>query len=193
MRTPRCQSAGYTLMELIAVIMVIAAVASIALPEVGNFNAGLQLLAQASILTSDLRLARSWAISEQVYTRVVFNADLSSWVVQEHVSGGVPVIGEPSPALTVGQATDFLDVAAKWSNIDGDSREPDAMFQVEAIPAGAPAIFFRHDGMLVSHPSATGAPIGVKTVRFKTENGANMDVEITPNGALESTEFYSSD
>lgn len=185
---------GYTLMEIITVTLVIAVVASVTMPAADGFMTSQQVAAQASVLTGDVRYARSWAMSEQVFCRLVFSNEKLTWVVQEHCVGGEPHVGEPTTTWASEPANTYTADPLYWrSIIDYPEREVEGAFDVALTPDVNPtAIFFRPDGMMVSGASSNHAPIAVIKARF-TSGDIGVDVNISPNGALESMEYYSED
>ncbi len=64
-------AAGYTLMELLVVVAIMAVVAAVAVPELSASQPGLQAKAAARALAEALRAARQHAISTAAPARVV--------------------------------------------------------------------------------------------------------------------------
>ncbi|HNV72403.1 MAG TPA: prepilin-type N-terminal cleavage/methylation domain-containing protein, partial [Candidatus Ozemobacteraceae bacterium] len=126
---------GYTLMEMITVILVVAAVASVAMPAADGFRSQQQVNAQASVLVGDIRYARSWAMSEQGFCRLVFSNDKASWVVQEHCVAGDPVLGEPTTTWAGEPATTYTANPIYWrSIIEEPAREVEGAIDVQLTP-----------------------------------------------------------
>jgi Tfp pilus assembly protein FimT len=192
-RAARLSAKGYSLMEVLSVALIVAAVAAVLFPDSGEFFAMQKCAAQASILVSDIRLARSWSMVNQTYTRMIFSDDYTSWVVQEHtLTDGTPVVGLPTtPSDSVHQTYD--ENSTTWRSILDESARflSDGNTRVTVSPNSPPKIFFAPEGVLCSKPSISEPPIGCIKVQFNTGEVATMDVDISPAGALESTEFYS--
>lgn len=184
---------GYSLVEILTVVMIVSIVASITLPVAENFFSSQQLAAEGSNLTSDIRMARSNAMANQVFTRLIFKSDLSSWIVQELIdASGNPIVGEPTTADTVG-ATTYDENPSNWRSIlDGNAHAVDPSVEVSVTPNTAPAIFFGPQGILSSAPSANAPPIGLTTIQMML-GPADMTVTISPAGVLESEAWYSED
>jgi prepilin-type N-terminal cleavage/methylation domain-containing protein len=88
MRTARALSrAAFTLVEILIVILVLAIAAAIVIPNIGSANDS-QAIAAATILQSDMEVARSMAMNTQVPHSVVFSADVQSYKVVANYGGG---------------------------------------------------------------------------------------------------------
>jgi type II secretory pathway pseudopilin PulG len=180
-------------MEMLTVAIIVGIFAALVFPDSSTFFAMQKAASQASVLISDIRLARSWAMSNQSFTRLVFADDLSGWVVQEHTNAdGTPVIGEPVNPNDAAHTT-YADASTIWGTIiDGEAQyllEPD--IQVKVTPNVVPKVFFGPDGVLRSKPTMMAPPVGCLKIQFGKNDIATMDVDISPAGALESTEYYS--
>jgi prepilin-type N-terminal cleavage/methylation domain-containing protein len=88
MRTHKPLSwAGFTLVEIIIVVLVLAIAAAIVIPNIGSANDS-QATAAAAILQSDLEVARSMAMTTQAPHSVVFSSDRQSYKVVANYGGG---------------------------------------------------------------------------------------------------------
>jgi prepilin-type N-terminal cleavage/methylation domain-containing protein len=88
MRTHKPLSwAGFTLVEILIVILVLAIAAAIVIPNIGSANDS-QATAAAAILQSDLEVARSMAMTTQAPHSVVFSSDRQSYKVVANYGGG---------------------------------------------------------------------------------------------------------
>lgn len=63
---------GFTLIEILLVVVIIAIAATIAIPMIGS-TSGMQIQSAANIISADLEYAKSMAISRQKNYSVVFN------------------------------------------------------------------------------------------------------------------------
>jgi prepilin-type N-terminal cleavage/methylation domain-containing protein len=79
---------GFTLMELVLVLMIIAISAMIAAPKIGNFAKGRSLPNTALDLATTARWCRVMALNDGVEYRLNFDADAGSyWVSKDDGSG----------------------------------------------------------------------------------------------------------
>jgi Tfp pilus assembly protein FimT len=181
-------------MEILTVVILLSIILSVALPSADNFFVNQSVAAQAGVLVGDIRAARAWAMSNQVFTRLVFSVEEQAWVVQEVTdTTGEPIVGEPTEGLSAASATDIsgYDVQPTYwrSIIDDQNRTVDPKVTLSFTPATPAAVFFRPDGMLMSSPKAGSLPLGVQKVRFSQDDVA-VEVTITPAGAVESTAWF---
>ena len=82
------RSCGFTLIELIAVIIIITIAAMIAVPMLGS-SAGTQIRSAADLITSDLEYAKSMAISTQRTHTVIFDESAESYKITD-ANGVIP-------------------------------------------------------------------------------------------------------
>ncbi|NLI76276.1 MAG: hypothetical protein GX442_07535 [Candidatus Riflebacteria bacterium] len=185
--------AGFTFMDILSAIMIIAVVSSIAIPTISGFFATQQAASQAALLVNDVRLARATAIENQGYTRILFRADLTGWIVQELVDGsGLPVQTEGSVVFSEDPDI-YNETAPDWRSIlDGAARELDSETTLALSKAPPASIFFRYDGLIVNSPYYDALPIQVRRATF-TYGDAALQVDITPAGAVESVEYFRDD
>jgi len=188
---------GYTMMEILSVAMIVAAMASVALPSSDAFFSSQRVAAQGAVLTGDVRYARSCAMETQVYHRLVFSSDKTKWIVQRYCdAAGDDKPGEVDAAdigTTIGKSHYYEETNVKWQSVvEGDSREIEPTVELSFAPTTPRPIFFRPDGFLCDSPTFTGAPIGITTAKFKS-GPAEMQVDITAAGAIESMEWFDED
>ena len=193
-RIPLKLRAGFTVVELLAVAILIATIVDVVLPSSDAFFSNQKIAAQGAVLTSDVRYARSCAMETQVYHRLVFSSDKTKWIVQRYCdAAGNDKPGEVDAAdigTTIGKSHYYEETNVKWQSVvEGDSREIEPTVELEFQPTTPRPIFFRPDGFLADSPTFTGAPVGITTVKFKS-GPAEMQVDITAAGAIESLEWF---
>ena len=71
----RSRQQGFTLVEMISVLVIVAIILSIAIPAVTNLVKASALSSAAREVSNTLSLARQYAITHRTYTRVVFLYD----------------------------------------------------------------------------------------------------------------------
>ena len=71
----RKHSPGFTVIELIVVLAVVAICLAIAMPDIATFSSGYKLKAVAREVASDLQLARLLAVKENKNFRVIFGSN----------------------------------------------------------------------------------------------------------------------
>lgn len=182
---------GYTLMEILAIISILAAAASVAGTSISSFFSSQQATAMATELAGDIRMARSTAISQGSYTRIAFNADRSAWVVQElRDAGNNLIVGIPTLMPSGSMLNDFAIEPTNWRTIiDGESREVPPEVTVTSTPSTTPTIFFNPDGTIREAISPAAPPLGVVSIHFNY-GPATCSVDIMPFGVVESVFSY---
>ncbi|QDT66974.1 GspH/FimT family pseudopilin [Calycomorphotria hydatis] len=73
--------AGFTMMELVITIGVLAVIVAVVLPAAATVN-GRSVSAAGRVLTSDLRLARSMALRHNASVAVVFDLDENKYLIE---------------------------------------------------------------------------------------------------------------
>lgn len=71
------QAAGYTLVEVLTAVGVLAIVSVMAYPQLSSYGAQYRLGAAANQLAFDLARARMKAVGENMYTRITFGSSVS--------------------------------------------------------------------------------------------------------------------
>jgi len=90
MKKQDLKSSGFTIIELIAVVVIIAIAALIAIPMMSSAS-GTQLRSAANMIAADLEYAKSMAISRQKTYKVIFDKNTESYQIWDEAS----VIGHP--------------------------------------------------------------------------------------------------
>ncbi|MFZ2958659.1 MAG: prepilin-type N-terminal cleavage/methylation domain-containing protein [Candidatus Ozemobacteraceae bacterium] len=175
-------SRGFTLMEIMATISIVAVFSSIALPATDNFMSGARATAEAATLVGDIRLGRYEAIrSQQVNRMNLGKLAIANIYTLETFTKDV----ESNPtSVDVGNP-------ANWANLLEIPRRELSPEVVITNSSNLNTLFFRPDGMIVSSwtPQSPGLPISPVTIQFNYGN-ATMTVMISGCGALTSEEYY---
>lgn len=108
MRT-RGHSAGFTLLEMLVVLAIIAAASLMAMAAFGGGMRGMQLRSSAKEIAAQLRFARAVAISTGEPQDVVIDPQGRSWRGAKGRSGSLP--GEGEVVFTGAAAGQFADTA----------------------------------------------------------------------------------
>ena len=108
MRT-RGRSAGFTLLEMLVVLVIIAAASLLAMAAFGGGMRGMQLHSSAKEIAAQLRFARAVAISTGEPQDVVIDPRGRSWRGAKGRSGSLP--GEGDVVFTGAGAAQFADAA----------------------------------------------------------------------------------
>lgn len=183
-RPPR-RRAAYTLMEILAVLSIIAIMASITLPAMDGFFASQRLSAEANTFIQNVRMAQYLALETSVYHRLYFLPDGSGYQLSSYVqpSGWVQT-------TVIQNVTDALNPAStNWVDITGmGTVEIDTLVSFKP-PAGVSMIFFRPDGLLVRTPEYEADPVPDCIASFSFGQ-RDLTVNVTPVGIRASEEFY---
>jgi len=172
-------------MEILAVLSIIAIMASITLPAMDGFFASQRLAAEANTFIQNVRMAQYLALETATYHRIYFLPDGSGYQLSSYVrpSGWV----HPTAVQSVADA--LLPTSVNWTDITGmGTVEIDPMVSFKP-PAGVSMIFFRPDGMLVKTPEYEADPVPDCIASFSFSQ-KDLTVNITPVGIRASEEFY---
>lgn len=107
----RCNQAGFTLIEMIVVIVIMGFIAGLVLVRQPWHSAGLNTEATVRALTSALRLARSRAIAQDRDVSVVTTGDGFA------VDGGAPWLLPPGEALGASQVIFMPDGGSSGTTV----------------------------------------------------------------------------
>ena len=176
--TPR---GGFTLIEIVMVVSLVAVVSSIGVPAADSFMASQRAGAEAKTFLADVRYARYEAMRTQQYHRLVLS-ELASQNTYK-----VEVFIEPTEnVITQAMVAD----PAKWlSTLDSDKR---ALSADVSVTLGNPGtIYFSPQGTLLENwvPGGYDLAILSRNVGFNYGN-ATATITLSGFGGLSSDEYY---
>ena len=176
---------GFTLMEALACILIIAIVSDISLPAINNFHASERCKAEASQLVSYIRQAKYQAMQENSLYRLLFINTNYSYAIQKYI-GTKPYVEHPdfSTAFDTIEVTD-----ASWESVaDTDEIEFNPSIEIEFNPSLATeskeikVIYFKPDGYLYSSSTQL---LSENNIVFKY-GSAGVEVQINALGVISS-------
>jgi len=161
---------GFTLLELMLTIGIMAILAAIAIVQVGGAQVAMRGDSGMRVIVAQLNLAREMAIAQRRTMQVQFLGTNAMRVVRNDV-----------PAGTTRMASMVLEGGVQFQLVAGVPDTPDAFGRNTAVDFGnAPSILFNGDGMLVD---PAGNPIN-GTIFLSINNRATSVRAITVLGAI---------
>ncbi len=177
---------GFTMVEIICVIIIIGIVSSIALPAIDNFRASDRCKAEASILVNYIRQAKYQAMQDNCFNRIVFASseddDPNVFKVQTYEGNADTLRGAMSDNNN-------------WASIaDEEEVTIEAAVEVDLGDFGCKdkTIYFKPDGFIYEHNGNAGNEetiISEQRVVFKYGNSA-VAVDINALGVISSEAIY---
>jgi len=157
----RCFSRGFTLIELIVTVTILAVLATLALPSFQAILANAQIRTAAQGLHDGLQFARAEAI--RLNTRVIFTKNTASgWTVSRE---------SPSATLQVRPGSEGSAVAT-----------------VAVVPSAATKVTFNSLGQVVVNADGSGSisqlDVDVPTSVISAEQSKELRVTVSGGGAI---------
>ena len=75
---------GFTIVEVMCVLVIISIVSSIAMPAINNFHSAERCKAEASVLVSYIRQAKYQAMQDNCVNRLIFSPEGSAFKIQKY-------------------------------------------------------------------------------------------------------------
>lgn len=111
-RTTMKKSSGFTLIELMVVVAILAVVVAIAAPSFGDLQKDSRLDSAAKNLNSAIRLARSEAIAKNAFVRVEIEDESVTVCRRDDTAAACPAIGDVNTFRTLDVGFRDLEVAS---------------------------------------------------------------------------------
>lgn len=202
---------GFTLMEVMACMVIISIVSSITLPAINNFRSSDRVKAEAQLLVSAIRHAKYTALQDNVLIRIIFNQDGSCFKEQLFTADGTEE-NEGALSSTVEEIilNDYANILAEkdssnyeygydWSTL-GDTEETEFNPSTEVdisdflglggvIGDVGGVLYFKPDGYIYTD---AGNKISEIRIIFKHGNSA-LAVDINALGVIASEAFLRTD
>lgn len=156
---------GFTIVELLIVIAVIAAVALIAIPNIIGMMPDYRLRSAAHDLFSNFQKAKLEAVKRNVDTAICFSA--SGYTVFVDTDGDF-VADAGEPVVVAVNWTEYKDVSVTLANVTFDNS------------SGQPCIAFRPDGI----PEDNGGGVANGSAPLDNTNGKTTSVVISQAGSI---------
>ncbi len=197
---------GFTLMEVMACMIIISIVSSITLPAIDNFHSSDRVKADAQLLVSAIRHAKYTALQDNVLIRIIFNEDGSCFKEQLFIDEGDE---ENEGATTTDMSTlisnDYANLLAEKSESDyedgyywasiGDTEETEFSSGTEVDLSDFSStivnqvLYFKPDGYIYTSGDQKCSEL---RVIFK-RGGAALAVDINALGVIASEAFSRND
>ena len=175
-RRAKCRSRGFTLLELLVVVLIIGTVTALAVPQAMIAVRGYRLHGSASALAGQISVTRFRATSQFTPYRLNILAAARSFQLQRMTTAyAVPTGGDPQESLTQILSRGVSYVATN----PGTPQRPGTITN----DAGTTAFYFNTRGVPVT---ATGAPVtnGGYAVYLQNEDDLYDAVTITIGGRI---------
>lgn len=139
---------GFSLAEMLVVVAILAIVAAIVIPNIGSAGDS-QAVSAASVLKSDIEVARSLALTTQQPHSVLFSPDRQSYKVVANYTGGDyatavaiahPVVAMKSFVVNLSALNGMSDVTVVSVSFDGATY---VTFNAQGDPSWAGSVTLR--------------------------------------------------
>lgn len=120
MRTKSINQNGFSLIEMLMVVAIMAIVAAIAIPFFGGFLANRDLKSAARDIVGDVYELRQRAISENTWYQITFDQGANSYNLQKCANTGSPC-GNFNDMITKKPSAFRIDISLSNVNINGGS------------------------------------------------------------------------
>ncbi|MDD5668975.1 MAG: prepilin-type N-terminal cleavage/methylation domain-containing protein [Candidatus Omnitrophica bacterium] len=109
--------AGFTLIEVIMVIVIVGILAGMAIPRFDSFY-GMKMESAAKKMITDIRYVQQIAVSRHTNTRIVFNPGNDTYTAQEETSPGSGTWNSITDPYTRSNLTMNFHADAQYGGID---------------------------------------------------------------------------
>jgi len=143
---------GFTMMEIMTAMAIIAVVSSIVLPGAANFYSSERIKAVAEVMVQNIRMAKYRAMQEQALHRLIFSPTGDTYKLQMHIGyfeGNIP------PDLTTPLTEEGYDSLNWESVLDTEEIEVDPGVTVTSADLAGKTVYFWPDGYLVTAVSGS--------------------------------------
>jgi len=186
LRQARGGRRGFTLMELLAALSIIAIMASVSMPAMDNFFSSQRVAAEANQFIQNVRMAQYQAMETQIYHRLYLYPDGTGYKLSSYARPAV--WNHPTTVAVADVAAAATPASANWVDITGQEIiEFDPL--VKFTPPSVTVIFFSPDGMLLTSPENMADPIPDCVATF-SYGSTELAVNLTQIGVRASEEFY---
>jgi len=186
LRTAQGGRRGFTLMELLAALSIIAVMASVSLPAMDTFFSSQRAAAEANQFIQNVRMAQYRATETQIYHRLYFYPDGTGYKLSAYdrpAGWNHPTTVKPADVVVAANPASL-----NWVDLTGQEIiEFDPL--VKFASPSVTAIFFSPDGMLLTSPENMADPIPDCVATFSYGN-TQLAVNLTQIGIRSSEEFY---
>jgi type II secretion system protein H len=157
--TPFRAKAGYTLVEVLVVVAILAIMAAIGVPSLRGLLPRIRLNNDAMLLANEIALARVRAISKSADVRIVFDD-----VNDRYAFGKL-------------QGNSWIDLG--WTDLAGSDLQPVSGFSTSSIVPAVPA-----GTLVVSGRGAANVPLGTQAaIELRTPTGDHRrQIIVEPTG-----------
>lgn len=106
---------GFTLIEMLTVIGIIAIVAAISFPVYQNMRPNITLNSATRDLATDMRYAQQLAVTEQIIYDVIFNTSASSYEIRNNSTAALVRTKVLPDGITFSSITGLTDNTAEFT------------------------------------------------------------------------------
>jgi prepilin-type N-terminal cleavage/methylation domain-containing protein len=181
---------GFTLIELMVVIAIVAVLVGVAAPLTGSYLSRRQLEAAAYTMVQDLRRAQNEAIVTRTYIAVTFDTAANSYTF-ERTTGG-PIVTRRLNSSTGFPSTVLGNSLAGTSVYLSASAQAPGGSQVSGSPAIA-VLYFGPQGTPLTAPNLSATVAmgdgGGPVITLVSRGSLRVDVRVSPVVGLSSMEW----
>ncbi|MBZ5515321.1 MAG: prepilin-type N-terminal cleavage/methylation domain-containing protein [Acidobacteriia bacterium] len=169
----RRQPSGFTMVEILIVILIMGIITAFALPSAINFVKGYRLHADASAIASQLNVTRFRATSQYTPYRLHVSAS-NNFFSMDRMNTSSPSYGSPFTEITLGlsQGDSFLTACPV-------STKPGTL--PSSFTAASTDIYFNTRGLPVD---IDGLPINTNAIYLKNDNNLYDAITVSLGGRI---------
>ena len=157
----RANKHGFTMIEIMCVLIIISIVSSIAMPAINNFHSAERCKAEASVLVSYIRQAKYQAMQDNCINRLIFSPEGGAFKIQKYDPETESndtfdnIINKSESAPTIHSQSDRYELDDWKSIADEEEILFNSSVEVELSPFlnTIHAIYFKPDGYIYCYNS----------------------------------------